>query len=257
MKPEVGQAAAEDVAPDAAAAAAATKTDTADEGDDEAAVELPRRVLILGDSLAATGFGALLEKRLAAHPDIECFRKAKSSSGLARPDFFDWMGEAKRQVDARDPHLVVVIIGGNDGQDLTTQSGKGKRVQWKTDEWGAAYGERMDEFLTTIAGEGRQVLWLGLPKMGLASFEKKLELIRAVQAERVAGLGARGTYVDTIPLTSDDSGELLQVADVGSKKRQKLRADDKIHFTMAGSAYFADQVYPEVLQALGLEDRAE
>ena len=58
----------------------------------------PRKVLILGDSLAATGFGALLEKKLDAHPDVECFRKGKSASGLARPDFFDWPGEAKRQI---------------------------------------------------------------------------------------------------------------------------------------------------------------
>ena len=47
----------------------------------------PRKVLILGDSLAATGFGALLEKKLDAHPDIECSRKATRATGLARPDF--------------------------------------------------------------------------------------------------------------------------------------------------------------------------
>ena len=88
----------------------------------------PRKVLILGDSLAATGFGALLEKKLDAHPDIECDRKAKSATGLARPDFYDWEAEAKKQVDAKQPDLVVVIMGGNDGQDLTPKSGKGKHI---------------------------------------------------------------------------------------------------------------------------------
>ena len=34
---------------------------------------------------------------------------------------------------------------------------------------------------------------------------------------------------------------------------QELREDDGIHFTMAGSEYFADQVYPPILSVLGLE----
>ncbi|MEZ4450096.1 MAG: DUF459 domain-containing protein [Nannocystaceae bacterium] len=212
----------------------------------------PTRVLILGDSLAATGFGAVLEKRLDEHPDIECFRKAKSASGLARPDFFDWMGEAQKQVKDRDPHLVVVIMGGNDGQDLTNKTGKGKRVHWNSDEWNEAYRERIASFLDGVRGEGRKVLWLGLPKMGMQSFEKKLELIRDVQQNALADFD-EATYLDTIPYFVDDKGNLQDKADVGKRKNQTLRADDGIHFTMAGSEYFAERVYPEVLKVIGLE----
>lgn len=219
---------------------------------DPRAAERPQKVLILGDSLAATGIGALLEKKLDQHPDIDCARKGKSSSGLARPDFFDWMGEAKRQVKAHDPHLVVVLIGGNDGQDLTGKTKKIKRVHWQSDGWDAAYRERTDAFLKEIAGDNRKVLWLGLPKMGLSSFEKKLELIRGIQTEAVKAVGERATYFDTVPFTADGD-QLLKKADVGNKKDQALRADDGIHFTMAGSEYFADKIYPEVVQSLGLE----
>lgn len=231
----------------AGASAAEEPVATADTG--------PFRVLILGDSLAATGFGALLEKRLDGHPSIDCFRKAKSASGLARPDFFDWMGEAKTQVKERDPHLVVVIMGGNDGQDLIGQKGKGKRVQWSSDGWDDAYKERVASFVTELRGEGRKVLWLGLPKMGLASFEKKLELIRDVQKTALADFGDV-EYLDTIQYFVDGSGNLQDRADVGKRKNQVLRADDGIHFTMAGSEYFAEKVYPEVLRVIGVEEVA-
>ena len=215
----------------------------------------PRKVLILGDSLAATGFGALLEKKLDAHPDIECTRKAKSATGLARPDFYDWEAEARKQVEVRKPDLVVVILGGNDGQDLTPKSGKGKRVTWKSDGWNDAYKTRVADFLKEIGAAERKVLWLGLPKSELNGFEGKLSIIRQVQSEAVADLGATATYLETTPFLSDASGELLATATVGKRKDQDLREDDGIHFTMAGSQFFADKVYPEVLRVLELADQ--
>ncbi len=223
--------------------------------DDEPA-ELPTyKVLILGDSLIATGFGALLEKRLDAHPQITCYRKGKSSSGLARPDFFDWIAEAKRQVELREPDLVIGLMGGNDGQDLTPGNKKtGRRVTWQHEDWEAGYRERMDSFLAEVSAPGREIVWLGMPTMGLRSLEKKLVTIRGVQKAAVEAHES-ATYVDTAPFVSDDEGAMLTHAAVGSQKKNKaIRADDRIHFTMAGSEYFADAVYPEVLEALEVED---
>ncbi|MBK8240206.1 MAG: DUF459 domain-containing protein [Deltaproteobacteria bacterium] len=215
----------------------------------------PHGVLILGDSLAATGFGALLEKKLDAHPDIVCHRKGKSASGLARPDFFDWTAEAKKQIELRKPALVVVIMGGNDGQDMTPATKKGKRVPWADREaWAADYRARMDAFLADIDDDTRKVVWLGLPTMGLKSLETKLELIREIQKDAVLARGE--TYVDTAPMVTTDDGALLEQAKVGSsRKPQTIRAEDRIHFTMAGSEYFADRVYPEVLAVLGVPEK--
>jgi uncharacterized protein len=232
----------------------------APEPDDEPVAEAPsgpRKVLVLGDSLAATGFGALLERRLDAHPDVECFRKAKSATGLARPDFYDWESEAKRAVDQRKPDLVVVIMGGNDGQDLTTKSGKGKRVAWKSDGWNDAYKGRVADFLREISADGRKVLWLGLPQTGTTSFERKLVTIRDVQSQAVAELGEAAEYLDTTPFITTEAGDLISSAAVGKRKAAALREDDGIHFTMAGSEYFADKVYPEVLRVLGVDDAGE
>lgn len=224
--------------------------------DEVAAPSGPRKVLLLGDSLAATGFGAILERRLDAHPDIECFRKAKSATGLARPDFYDWESEAKKAVEQRKPDLVVVILGGNDGQDLTTKSGKGKRVPWKSDDWADAYKERVSNFLREISAEGRKVLWLGLPRTATTNFEQKLHIIRDAQSQALAEFGEAGVYLDTSPFLTDPRGGLIDTAEVGKRKAQAIREDDGIHFTMAGSEFFADKVYPEVLRVLGVEDAA-
>ncbi|HVI00398.1 MAG TPA: DUF459 domain-containing protein [Enhygromyxa sp.] len=222
---------------------------------DDAAPQEPRTVLILGDSLAATGFGALLEEKLDAHPDVVCYRKAKSASGLARPDFYDWFDQGARQVEFRKPDLVVVVMGGNDGQDLPAWKGS-SRVNWDTAGWPGAYRARVDDFLGKVTapvegGDAARVLWLGLPQMGMRSLEKKLVLIRQIQQEAVAALGTGGVYLDTTQFLVDENGQLLSSAPVQGKTRE-LRAEDGIHFTMSGSEYLADKVYPEILVTLGL-----
>ena len=57
--------------------------------------------------------------------------------------------------------------------------------------------------------------------------------------------------MDTTQFLVDDQGQLLASAPVKGKSRE-LRAEDGIHFTMSGSEYLADKVYPEVLATLGL-----
>jgi hypothetical protein len=221
----------------------------------------PYKVLILGDSLAATGFGVLLEDKLDEHPHVDAFRKAKSASGLARPDFFDWYDQGPAQVEFRKPDLVIVVMGGNDGQDIPPWKGS-DRVRWDTDGWPAAYRGRVDQFLQEIAApvaredgtEGSaRILWLGLPQMGLRSLEKKLVLIRQIQQDAVASHGRDAVYLDTTPFLVDAQGALIEKAPVDGKERE-LRAEDGIHFTMSGSEYLAAKVYPEVLGVLALPD---
>ena len=250
-------AAAVDASSLAKADAAEPESEAVEQPSEEPA-ELPKyTVLILGDSLIATGFGALLAKQLDAHPQVTAYRKGKSASGLARPDFFDWMAEAKRQVELRKPDMVVVLMGGNDGQDLTHRNKKaGRRVPWKHENWEASYRERMDSFLAQVSAPERDIVWLGMPTMGLRSLEKKLVTIRGVQKAAVEAHDS-ATYVDTAPVVSNDDGGMLTHAEVGPKKKRKaIRADDKIHFTMAGSQYFADAMYPKILEALEVEDAA-
>ena len=53
-----------------------------------------KKILILGDSMIAGGVGLFLENGLRKVHGHEVRRKGKSSTGLARPDFFSWPKEA-------------------------------------------------------------------------------------------------------------------------------------------------------------------
>ena len=215
------------------------------------AAERTHTVLLLGDSLIATGFGEYLQAQLEAHPRIRAARRAKSSTGLARPDFFDWMTVGQQEVERHKPDVVVVILGGNDGQSLQDGRG-GKPIQWGRPEWEQAYRERLEAFVKVLSAPGRKIVWLELPATGLKRFERKLGLIRGLQRE-VISAQQDTLHLDTRPFFTDAKGRALVQARVdGYRKPMRLRMQDGVHFTVAGGRYFASKVYPEVLGVLGL-----
>jgi hypothetical protein len=164
------------------------------------------------------------------------------------------MREGTRQVKRHRPDLVIVIIGGNDGQDLIPPKGvQARRVHWKKKEWEAAYHERVVAFLKLLTDSGRRVLWLELPVMDHPRLEAKLTTIRAIQKDAVDSV-AGATWIDTRSHFLDAKGRIIKSAKVrGYRKSKKLRQDDGIHFSVAGARYFARRVYPDVVAALGLD----
>lgn len=212
------------------------------------------RILLIGDSMIATDYGRQLERRLDRHPRVDARRRGKSATGLARPDYFDWMGEAKRRLKQHDPDVVVVVIGGNDGQDLIDKAKKKRRVIWKTKKWAPGYTERLEAFVKLLAGTERTVVWLELPAMAKPRLEKKLKTIRAVQKTALAKFSDEVVYVPTRALFYDAKDKLRTAVKVrGYKKKQALRQEDGIHFTVPGAKYFADGTAKAVLKAAGID----
>jgi hypothetical protein len=242
--------------PTPAATPSPAPTPTAEDGSTGAEAEPAAPVvlenktaLIMGSSMVATGFGALLQRTLDEHPYVTCRREAKSATGLARPDFFDWMDVGKRQIALHDPDLVIILVGGNDGQDLQAV-GSRKHVVFGSAEWAPGYRARVDEFLTMLTAEGAHVLWLGVPRTNTVKLEAKLEFIREIQRAAVEANGS-ATYLPLTPFLEGEGGELMHEAVVNGKY-QELRGDDGLHLTMSGSRYLADKVVPEVLATIDM-----
>jgi len=206
----------------------------------------PTRVLLLGDSFIVSAFGSTLERLLEGDGTIDVLRRGKSSTGLSRPDFFDWWKESKKLIAQHDPTLVVILMGGNDGQDLRSV-GSRARTHWGKPQWDEAYAERVKSLLTSMEKPGRTLLWLELPPMMDAPrFEAKVEHIRGVQRGVVDAFPS-AHWIETDGLFRDDKGRLLRTVPSTDKP---VRDDDGIHFTVEGGNFFAEQVAPLILQHL-------
>ena len=89
----------------------------------------PARILVVGDSDAGT-FAPYLERLLDDTDVVDITLDYKVSSGLARPDFYDWPAScagARRP----PPDIVIATFGGNDSQGLSVPCPNGSpSAEW-------------------------------------------------------------------------------------------------------------------------------
>ena len=91
----------------------------------------------------------------------------KVSSGLARPDFFDWPAHLRRQLPAVDPTSSSSRSAATTPRAWPTADGEfpsSGTTRWPhEDEWPPEYTRRAGEVMDLLAADGRTVIWVGIP----------------------------------------------------------------------------------------------
>jgi uncharacterized protein len=211
------------------------------------------KILIVGDSMIAGGFGLFLARELGKEHGYPVHRRGKTSSGLARPDFFDWMKEGKRLQEEHAPDVCVVMFGGNDVQGL--YMGKGEWVVWHDPEWPAEYARRVVAFCDVIAPTGQTIFWVGMPVMRPPKFHKRVQRVNKIFRAEMA-LRKNAYFVDAWPVLADENGEYadripLEPPQEGERvKKVRVRAGDGIHLSTKGAEHLKDHVLGVMLPQL-------
>ena len=84
------------------------------------------RVAVVGDSLAA-GLGYFAERVLKPF-FVEVYKQGRISTGLARPDYFDWPAQMQRSWTGPTRTWSLVMLGENDNQGLLNGTGRSSRT---------------------------------------------------------------------------------------------------------------------------------
>ena len=234
-------------ASDEAESIAATPADASGEAEPVAAAPTPapapRRVLLVGASSIQTDLGRALERRIEDELGVEVLRHGRHSTGMARPDYFDWNARALELSADFRPDLVIAQFGGNDGQGLTDRDTGRAVAPFFTDAWDAEYGARLEAFVDLFADEGVPVVILGMPAMRNAYHQSKMARINAVT--RAACERAGAYFVDTFAMTADAAGNPVTRAEIDGRTRI-VHAGDGMHLSVYGS----DMVAAGIVDAL-------
>ncbi|MEM6992827.1 MAG: SGNH/GDSL hydrolase family protein [Myxococcota bacterium] len=246
-----------------AATLAATGLARADDPPVDGSAALPR-ILLAGDSMIAGGLGIYLEKDLGKKGlGYPVLRAGKTSSGLSRPDFFNWMKEAKRLADEFEPQATVVMFGGNDVQGLYMgrhrEPGTPLWIRFPEEPaWSEEYARRVSEFCDIIAPNDEPIFWIGMPVMRPPTFHEKIKRVNVIYRAEMA-IRPNATFIDIWDMLSDGSGgyahkiERPPAAEGEKPKKVRVRAGDGIHLSPAGARIVADHAKAIVTTALATE----
>ncbi|MFT4773498.1 MAG: hypothetical protein ACI83Y_001709 [Candidatus Azotimanducaceae bacterium] len=217
----------------------------------------PARVYIVGDSDAGT-FGPYLQQLLDGTTVATTQLNYKVSSGLARPDFYNWPDQLAAALPAVDPDIIVATFGGNDAQGLSAFQDElqfviGDPVANEA-EWSAEYTKRAGDVMDLLLEGGRTVIWVGIPNDDNPDVTARLAIQdRAAKAAAAARSGV--TFVDTWARFSGREGNWAEfVIDPRDGEGKDVRADDGFHLNVNGAEILAldiAQVVRDDLRARG------
>jgi uncharacterized protein len=203
----------------------------------------PMHLYIAGDSMMGLP-GMALTNLSNKTKLIKPLLDYRISSGLVRPDAFNWPAQLQSQVKAFDPGAAVVMFGANDNQPVQTASGDVYR--FGSDGWKREYRRRVQDVIGLLFQGGvRRVYWIGQPVMPESSFNGQVRLMNEVYrgvAEKTFGVH----YIDAYRLFSNGSGEYSQYLPDEHGKMLQVREQDGEHLTYTGGLRVARAVLDEI-----------
>jgi hypothetical protein len=199
----------------------------------------PMHLYIAGDSMMGLP-GMALTNLSTKTKLIKPLLDYRISTGLVRPDFFNWPAQLQSQIEAFDPGAVAVMFGANDNQAVQTASGQ--IYQFGSDGWKKEYRKRVQDVVGLLFQGGvRRIYWIGQPVMPSASFNNQVKLmndIYASVAEQTFGV----EYIDAYRLFANRSGKYAQYLPDADGEMQQVREQDGEHLTYAGGLRVAQAV---------------
>lgn len=200
-----------------------------------------RRVLLLGDSNIFGTLGKQVEHAIRLH-GYEVIRFGKPTSGMARPDFFDWTQAGPELVHKYRPDIVIIMFGGNDGQRLAPYLSAGRWIPWDREkQWRAEYGARIVQLAQLLRGSGRQVWFLSPTNRRPSKAREKMRRIMDVQRDVLRNL-KDVRWLDVFSLSSDETGAYLSRVPTSHGRWVPARRRDGIHLTEEGGRVVSERI---------------
>jgi len=210
------------------------------------------KIAFVGDSTSDGlwgGFTSLVPREPCLKSNFDFGRFAKNSTGLTRPNKFDWVEEVKRIGDSYKPQLLVMSLGLNDRQSVLEN---GKVTLENSPDYPARYRDRVTAVLRNVAAAKTSMLWIGLAAMRADAADKDAREKNKFYAQAIAEFGdPHIEYVEPWKLNPSGDDKFASFGPDGKGKMIQIRASDGEHFTPAGDMLVAAYLLPKMVAMLG------
>ncbi len=204
----------------------------------------PLRVWVAGDSLAEVP-GQGLQRVAGSSVDIVGV-ESRLSTGLARPDLYNWFLRIPAATRQLAPKVVVFSFGADDAHDYLAGVPKGKTIgPLGSPSWDAEYRRRVEGVTHELAARGIYVVWLGLPIPDGSGFRHSFPIVNRILASVARSNPRSSSFVDTWHLLDDAHGRYTAYLRVHGKLTL-MRLPDGVHYTPAAGDLVAEQVLKQL-----------
>lgn len=193
---------------------------------------------IVGDSLSITPGESIMRIFPTSAFDIKGM-SGQVSTGLARPDVFNWFTHINDFVVNNHPQLIIITFGANDDQYLYSDSGP--IGPFGSEAWRAQYATRVGSTLDFLANQGVYTIWIAIPPVRDPVRNDRYQIINDVVRTSVSARPATASYIETKKAFTNPDGTYSD-SPLLNGTPTLLRAQDGIHFTRAGGDVIANLV---------------
>jgi len=205
----------------------------------------PLRVLILGDSLGLD-LGGSLQNVLANTGVVTATLDGKESTGLTRPDYFNWPAELSNGLAASHPQVVVSMMGSNDPQDFPGPPD----IPYGTPQWNQIYEQKATEFMQLATSTGATLIWVSIPPMQDPELNARIATVNTLQHQAAVKV-KNVIYVSSGTTLGNQQGNFTPFLSVNGQNIN-VRTPDGIHITPDGSTLLSDAVLQTMKTQMGI-----
>ncbi|WP_273719981.1 MULTISPECIES: SGNH family hydrolase [unclassified Bartonella] len=195
--------------------------------------ENAKRILVIGDFVASAVADAL-KKLFTENSDVIIINDTVPASGLVRTDHISWKNNISERIDKNKPDAIVMVIGANDNQPITTSYGIFNTVQT---EWLNIYKQKISEIVESLHSSGKPWIWMGQPAFGNDTLTQKMKIFNALYKQKTEQAG--GYFIDIWSGFTDEQGQFSFSSYDTDGKVVRLRTPNGINFTTAGKRKLA------------------
>jgi len=197
--------------------------------------------LLFGDSMLKTAIAPVIKDALEkAFPGVMIELIARSATGLARPDVFNWESKVREELEGKSQvDNTLVFLGTNDAQNI--QDGNVVH-EFGSPEWNDIYRKRVVSILELVCSRSQRVYWVGAPPMRDLKFNRKIQnlndLVKNLLKQKAELKNRFGEncvrFVSTSQWISQELGAYSSYIQRGGTSI-KVRENDGIHLTLEGA----------------------
>lgn len=199
-------------------------------------------ILLTGDSLMES-LGPELKQALAGYEGLTVIPIGKKSTGLSRPDFYNWPQVLEQHLQQYSPTVVVMWVGTNDPQNIHGMTGLGEPC---SKAWQRAYLGKLKQIIALTYKYKARLVFMGPPVMDTEPLNSQLFAINRLMEWISAKVGAH--FINTRAILSDKEGRYIHRAEINGKL-QDLRTHDHVHITSTGNQIIMQHLLPAITAA--------